>query len=111
MCLEDIRLMRKSRCVAKTVTLATGTYRQLCMRDPRRIALMINSCPLGINYEISFMPNPVVSRGLKIANASGLMILTLMEHGDMVCQAIQANGLSGAGDTFIEVVETFLDVL
>lgn len=107
MCMEDIRIGRKSQTWGKAYAgLASGLPVMIAERAEKRIALII-SAEVNITLAVNQIGADVPDRHIFLAARTPLK-LDVQKDGAIVMGTITAWG--NADDQFIGVVETFLDM-
>ena len=94
MCMEDIRLGRKT--ITNELPLTIGaTAIEVAAAMPLRTTLVLGA-PLTGQVTYSLNPNVTAGQGLNVQLGSSAVTLTIQDHGDMVRQTWYAIG-SGVG--------------
>lgn len=88
MCLEDIRIMRKSTSGEHTKTITT-TSSLFISPDKDRISLVIGA-PETNEVVLSMNSPAAVGSGIRLQAGGNPLILTLMANGDMVTKGFYA---------------------
>lgn len=107
MCMEDIRLGRKSYARVNLVAVPAGTGNtEILPADPHRTNFIITSVD-GSVFWVSDKPMTATATGLRVApNNTNIADFSVQDHGDFVTDAIYA--WSDAGAT-IAILETALE--
>jgi hypothetical protein len=104
MCMEDIRIGRKTRTTFRLVTIAV-TATPLVASNPNRVSLIVG-VPSTNQIVIGPDANVTTSQGISVYNTGAPFELNIQDHGDAVIKELWAIG--GAGVT-VGVIESFLD--
>lgn len=112
MCMEDIRIGRRTRASTRFVPVTT-TPVQLSQRSPDRIALLISSL-IPVNGDatanrltISTDPAPVDQQGMMMWAGKEPMQLTIHNHGVLVSESLYC--VSDNVSAIVGITEVFLN--
>ena len=107
MCLEDVRLGRKTYYSTRTVSVPDGVSTVLCPSVSTRVSISIR---LGSNQDVKVLPTQggnVVTDGILLTLSGHPIEWQIDRHGNAVTAAWYASGSGGAGTVI--VTETFLE--
>lgn len=106
MCMEDVRLGRKttSRCGFKT--LAAGVSSEVLPANAKRIAMVLTVTTSAAIASFGFTEDVTNTGGPTIIGAGGPLVLNIQQHGSFVRSQIW--GISAAGAT-VGWMETVLE--
>lgn len=88
MCMEDVRIMRKTQIGQRNVGVQL-TSTPLLDANPNRIALVI-SCPSTNRVTLMIDQAAVLDLGITLYPLGTPFVLSLMEHGNLVTRALNA---------------------
>lgn len=106
MCMEDIRVMRRTKTATKHVRIS-DTSTPIAAYAANRVALVFSASD---GSQIKWAPTEVALGGLGHwwEAASGAVALDIQRHGALVTSAIYGVDPAG-GSVFVTVTEVFLD--
>lgn len=104
MCMEDVRIWRKTYSTQTIVSVSTSMV-ELCAPNPHRVAISI-SPPSSGNLSVSMNTQDSSSVGMLIGAAGHIGKWTLQDDGDIVRRGL--SGVMSTGTQSITVWETFL---
>lgn len=105
MCIEDIRLKRKTRTFQGTMIVSNASQDAIPAND-KRVSLIVQ-CTEGTLITLSLQATAVLHHGIDLNIDKNPLTLSLDTHGDIVCKRFQ--GISAAGTERLLVIETVLD--
>lgn len=105
MCLEDYRLGRATGSGLRVVSVGT-TAVQLSSGSPNRVAVIISG-PASATVTIGMDASVTSGQGIRIPAGVAPVILTLVQHGDIVRRPLYA--ISASGTETIGIIETYLE--
>lgn len=88
MCMEDIRIMRRTVTAEHQIECASGVARLMLPVNERRVALIVGS-NVQSNLNITMQATPTSTVGLGLQTNYPPLILTLLQHGDLVRREFQ----------------------
>lgn len=86
MCIEDVRMGRKTVSFMAIVSIPAGGVRQVLPADPFRYSLTL-SAPSSGSLTFSINQNPGDGEGIVFHQGSGPVTLTIQNDGDLVRRA------------------------
>lgn len=104
MCMEDVRIGRKSSGTVTPVTCTTAA--QLAVPGVANRTALILGAPSTGNVCYSTSPTVAAGTGFNLSSNSGQMDLTIQSHGDLVRQAWYVIG--AAGGELVSIGQVFL---
>lgn len=106
MCMEDIRMGRRTSSHADYVTMPAGSPTVILPANPRRISAIVSMGTTGLGrIGVSGSP-PTATAGIQLSDAERHIVLSLLDVGVLITK--EWSGWSDAGDTWY-VVETLLE--
>lgn len=106
MCMEDIRIGRKTNSNEQLRTATQGVNLQMVGPNENRIALIVKCCDAN-NINISTIPMTAQAQGIILPATAPLpLVMTIEEYGDMVTKPWYVFG--GTTGTYT-VIEVFLN--
>lgn len=106
MCMEDIRLGRKTRTAVRLKVINPGTMEPLVVSSDKRIHLSVWPAD-DVVFISPTDANAGPSQGYNMAIGGHPFELDIQKHGDAVTKSYSA--ASTAAPAFLLVIETFLD--
>ena len=91
MCMEDIRIMRKTHSGTSFTRIVVGSATPLVQANKNRVALII-SPPLVTAISLDINEVTADSGGIVLAVGSNPLVLSLADHGDLVTRKIFVRG-------------------
>jgi len=107
MCMEDVRLGRKTGPIAAQFAPALATRTKIADQNPNRIAIMFGVVGANAAMIAPAPLDPTANQGMHLSQAEGMITLDIQHHGNIVTQQWDASGLVGA--TNITVWESILN--
>lgn len=107
MCMEDIRIGRKSSSWCKVFSITAGTAQTIASANPRRIALTIGNGGGSVMMAYPAVIADQILAGFPTASGCGPLYFDLGNVGSMLWQEWRAQ--PSAGTVLVTVIETILD--
>ena len=107
MCLEDVRLGRKTRFTARKVTVTNAEDKVVVPWSATRVAIHIRPATSGDVLIGPFAGGTVSAYGFLFSSTLYPIDLTIDRHGETVISSWLAR--ASAGDVDLIVIETFLE--
>lgn len=107
MCMEDVRIGRRSTTTTSLVATVAGTPKQLLTQNPDRYAFRLSDPSASLGAFVCGAQDPTTIAALVPARVADDLILDIQHHGDMVTQPWFY--LSAASSPTILVTESVLE--
>lgn len=113
MCMEDVRIGRKTYTRTSIVTLQNGAQTELVGFSRNRVALSISSTevtapPAATSIVCPVGGNPTGDAGFAVSGDIPPLLFRIEDYGDVVTMRWLGSGVGG--DRNVLVVESFLDM-
>lgn len=105
MCMEDVRIGRKTMFEEKQFTLPNAAYTEILPASPNRIGIIFGT-PSSSTVVVTTNPTATTPDGLRIGTNGSPFGITVQEFGQAVCAAWFAK--AAAGSPTFTVVQALL---
>ena len=107
MCIEDVRLQRRTYTRASTFTVAAGSSAEIVQEQRNRVSLLLSPVAAGTGFIRAQAGLNTAGTGIPIAGMQWPLLLRLQFEGDLCRQGWVAQAVGG--NLTVYVLETFLE--